>query len=137
MFARCVAALETQPWAPWTAIAAQRLGNATIAKRCANVLARSVRGGAPYEGGVGFRDVPEVALTALVVEALAGAEDARSKRAAASARAFLRTWQHQPKPLRGPIDPTHAAGGFPLSPVVDVLRADVTAHALLALKSAG
>lgn len=135
VYARCVADLERQPWAPWTAIAAQRMGDAKTARRCADVLCRSVRRAAPYEGGVGFAEVAETALTALVVEALAGASGPEPKRAAASARRFLRAWQLDPRAPRGPVDPACAAGGFPLSPVVDMLRADVTAHALLALRS--
>lgn len=133
LYTRCVRDLDVQPWAPWTALAAQRLGDAAVAKRCAEVLARSVRAQAPYEGGVGFHEVPELALTALVVEALARATDGRSKRAAGRARAFLHTWQLDGGAPRGPVDPTHATGGFPLSPVIDLLRADVSAHALLAL----
>lgn len=137
LYERCVADLDARPWAPWTALAAQTLGDVATAARCGEVLVRSVRGRPPYEGGVGFRDVPELALTALVMEALAGTRGARSKRAASLALGFLSAWQIAPSAPRGPVDPACASGGFPLSPVVDTLRGDVTAHALLAMALAG
>jgi hypothetical protein len=102
-------------------------------KRCAPTLRASIRTNAPHEGGVGFTSIPEVALTAVTVEALVHAEDADSRRAVARARQFLLAWQNDPARPRGPVDPEVARGGFPLSPVNDALRSDVTAHALLAL----
>jgi hypothetical protein len=97
-------------------------------------LRASTRESAPHEGGVGFASVPEIALTALTVEALVHANDAESRRSVARAREFLLGWQNHPARPRGPVDPEVARGGFPLSPVNDMLRADVTAHALLALR---
>ena len=133
LYERCVADLAARPWAPWTALAARTLGDDATLGRCAEVLVRSVRARSPYEGGVGFREVPEIALTALVVEALVEQRDARSKRAVTSALGFLSTWQLEPRTPRGPVDLARASGGFPLSPVIDVLRGDVTGHALLAM----
>ena len=135
LYDQCVADLGAHPWAPWTALAAQTLGDRATRERCAEVLVRSVRARAPHEGGVGFRDVPEIALTALVVEALVEHRDARARRAVKSALGFLRAWQLDPRTPRGPVDLELASGGFPLSPVVDILRGDVTGHALLAMSA--
>jgi hypothetical protein len=72
-----------------------------------------------------------VALTALVAEALAGS---RHRAALRAARAFLGRVQIDAR-RRGSLDPSLGHGAFPLSPVADGLRCDVTAHALLALLS--
>jgi hypothetical protein len=78
--------------------------------------------------------VPEVALTALVVEALEGLPDAAARAVVRRARSFLSTWQLLPGSVPAALEPSLAAGAFPLSPIaVDVLRCDVTAHAVLAL----
>jgi hypothetical protein len=77
--------------------------------------------------------VPEVALTAAVVEALTGARD---REAAAARLRALRFIGRQQNLLHVPPDvpdPALALGGFPLTPVHAYLRADVTAHAVLAL----
>jgi hypothetical protein len=133
LYARCTADLAKRAWAPWTMIAAAARDDRATVKQCAAALVKSTRASGAHVGGVGFTGVPETALTALTVEALLHDGGLASKRAVDRARAFLRTWQNDPRRPRGPIDPSVACGGFPLSPTSDALRSDVTAHALLAL----
>jgi hypothetical protein len=135
VYSACIADLDARPWAPWTLIAAHAAGDARTAKRIARTLVASVRSEPPHEGGVtppGGR-IPEIALTSLVVEALAAETDRASRAAVDRARRFLLRWQVMPPHVRGPVDLDVAAGAFPLSPVDDGLRCDVTAHAVLAL----
>ena len=129
----CVADLAAQPWAPWTAIAARRIDDAAVLARCHRALAGSIKKRGPYEGGTDVTPLPELALTAVVVEALAGAKSKASTAAAGRARDFLLQWQLAPGAVPASLDADLAAGAFPLSPVLDGLRADVTAHAVLAL----
>lgn len=128
----CVRDLDAHPWAPWTAIAARARGDGAVLARCAPALAASIRERAPHAGGCSARPVPETALTAVTVEALAPLPAARS--AVRRARAFLRAWQIPADPP-APLLPDVAAGAFPASPVVELLRVDITAHAMLALGS--
>ena len=142
----CVADLARQPWAPWVTMAAWRLRDADVLARCERALVDSVRTRAPHAGGVEENlalptaargasavTVPQIAQTAVSVEALAllGTKAARS--AAARGRAFVQRWQLTPGRIPAPLDPALAAGAFRATPIVDWLRADVTAHALLAL----
>ncbi len=76
--------------------------------------------------------VPEVALTALSIEALVRSGSA-TRAAVARGRDFLRSLQLVGHRLYGALDPALARGAFPTSPIADVLRGDVTGHALLAL----
>ena len=86
-------------------------------------------------GGCGATEIPETALTALVVEALEGTRSADARAAVARARRFLRRCQLLPESVPASLDPDLATGAFPASPVaVDFLRCDVTAHAVLALE---
>jgi hypothetical protein len=125
----CVRDLDQQPWAPWTAIAARARGDRATLARATRTLASSIPHRGPHAGGAAVGAVPEVALTALVAEALSGSPHAAALRAA---RGFLRRAQiHATR--RGALDPSLSHGAFPLSPVADGLRCDVTAHALLAL----
>jgi hypothetical protein len=84
----------------------------------------------------GRTEVPEIALTAITVEALAPllATSAQTRAAVARARRFLERWQLRPGRVPAALDPTFAEGAFPLSPVVPFGRGDATAHALLALR---
>lgn len=132
LFARCARDLERNPWAPWTAMAAERVGDARVLARATRALVDSVRKHPPYRGGVGPGAMPELALTAVVVEALSARTDASSRRAVVAAREFLSRWQIQ-EPVPAAFDPELALGAFPLAPVVPLLRSDVTAHALRAL----
>jgi AMMECR1 domain-containing protein len=139
----CVRALEREPWAPWTAMAARARGDVAVLERALPPLVDSVRAAAPHAGGVcmpGQRPgaVPELALTAVVVEALSPSAS-RSRavaRAILDARRFLRRWQCLPEQAPGSIDLRTALGAFPGSPIHAGLRVDVTGHALLALLGA-
>jgi hypothetical protein len=127
----CARDLEARAWAPWTAIAARAIGDRALYRRAVRGLVDAVTARAPHAGAVRVGSVPELALTAITVEALR--DDARAGAAVERARGFLLRWQHDPDAPRGPVEPSVAGGGFPLSPVDDRLRCDVTAHAVLAL----
>lgn len=128
----CVADLVARPWAPWTAWAARARGDAATVARCTGVLVRSV----DDQGGVDVTPVPEIALTALVVEALGPLRQPAARRACRRARAFLKRWQWTSR-VPGALEPELVAGAWPVSPILPLARVDVTAHALLALRSAG
>jgi AMMECR1 domain-containing protein len=134
----CVAALANEPWAPWTALAAHALGDARVLQQTLPVLAASIRAEPPHRGGVlrgALRGVPEVALTAIAVEALALGERTRGDRAAlVRGCSFLERWQCLPGRVAGAIDLRTAHGAFLASPIDAHLRVDITAHALLALR---
>ena len=132
----CVADLDARPWAPWTAIAARARGDAETFARCEGALVGSVRRAAPHAGGVSVTTVPEVALTALTVEALAGATSADARHAVARAREFLLAWQFTRKRIPAALDHEAALGAFPASPVASVLRCDIVGHAVLAARRA-
>ncbi|HEY8041905.1 MAG TPA: AMMECR1 domain-containing protein [Polyangiaceae bacterium] len=128
----CIADLDARPWAPWTLLAARALDDADVVSRTSRAMCDSIRACPPHEGGCGPREIPEIALTALVAEALDGLPDARP--ALTRARRFLLASQLTRSSMPAPLDPELADGAFPASPVfVDVLRCDVTGHALLAL----
>jgi AMMECR1 domain-containing protein len=134
LWQRCVADLAARPWAPWTVVAARARGDAAVVRQAAAALSASIRDAAPHEGGCAVSAVPEVALTAVVVEALAGLPGARARRAVVAAGRFLTRAQLRRESVAAALDPSLADGAFPASPVVtDFLRCDVSGHALLAL----
>jgi hypothetical protein len=137
LWAACVSDLEQRPWAPWTAIAAARLGDRATLQRVGRALADAIRTRAPHRGGASITPVPETALTAVAVEALALVRAPWARAAAARGREFLLSLQLTSERLYAALDPEVARGAFPASPVADVLRADVTGHALLALSATG
>jgi hypothetical protein len=89
----------------------------------------------PHVGGVGRAEVPETALTAIVVEALRESTSPEARRAVARGRAFLRRQKFGPD-TPGWLDPTMARGAFAASPIASILRCDISGHALLALRGA-
>jgi hypothetical protein len=127
--------IDDDTWAPWSALAADAIGDARRAKRARARLARAIPRAGPHAGGVRARSVAECALTALVIEVLARspAHHAATRRALGflEAQAFAR-----PSDVPAAVDPALAIGAFPLAPHADFLRADVTAHALLAMLAA-
>jgi AMMECR1 domain-containing protein len=130
----CVEDLAVRSWAPWTVLAARARDDADVAYRASRALCASIRTEAPHAGGCGTTQVPETALTALVVEALDGLCDADARAAVERARRFLRRAQLVRGSIPAPLDPGLANGAFPASPVVvDYLRCDVAGHALLAM----
>ncbi len=131
LWSACVADLDVRPWAPWTALAAAARNDTAALARCAPAIVDSIRKRPPHAGGCDVRLIPETALTALAVEALAPLESARAARRRACA--FLRSLQitlDAPAALQVEV----AAGAFLASPVSELLRADITGHALLALR---
>jgi AMMECR1 len=136
LWSACVSDLAARPWAPWTALAARSVGDARTLQRAERALIESIRPTAPFSGGANVRPIPELALTAVVVEALEESRSASARRARAKAVEFLKTWQVRHQPISAAFEPASATGGFPLSPVIPYLRSDVTAHALRALAAA-
>jgi len=125
-----LAPIDAGTWAPWSALAADALGDRARARRARTQLARSIPAAPPHRGGVRMRDVPEVAITALVIEALAHGKPHHAS--VRRALAFLRT-QQLTRDVSAALDPDLCEGAFPLAPHADFLRCDVTAHALLAM----
>ena len=129
----CQRNLETEPWAPWTALAAKARGDTATLERAAAALVAAVRDHGPHLGGVGPGSVPEVARTAATVEALMGLDSTEARAACTRARAFLLKHQiHGDNCAKAP-DPALVHGAFPQTPVRDFLQIDVAGHALLAL----
>lgn len=126
----CVKDLDARPWAPWTAMAARARGEDGVLARSASALEASIRAAPPHQGGCSARAVPEVALTAVTVEALAPLPAARA--GIRRARAFLRAWQVPSEPPAPLV--SEAAGAFLASPILEALRVDITGHAMLALR---
>jgi AMMECR1 domain-containing protein len=129
----CVADLKHRPWAPWTAMAAHIRHDRAVYARCEKPLIDSIATTAPHVGGALVSRVPECAQTAVVAEALRASKSAAGRRAAKRARDFLLRWQLTPQHIPAALDAAMVTGAFPLSPVIDIARCDVTAHALLAL----
>ena len=132
LYRAAVNALESEPRAPWTALAARAVGDRATLARVARVLAAWVPNAGAHAGGVGVGTLPELALTALVVEALGGTKE---RAARARALGFVLRQQHLTNLPPDIVDPALALGAFPLTPVHAYLRSDVTAHALIALHS--
>jgi hypothetical protein len=136
LIAACERDLIERPWAPWTVLAAtRRRVSGDALSRAVEALVDSIRKDAPHRGGVNRTEVPEVALTALTVEALRGVRQTGPVRAAvARGEEFIRSWQIDPEDAPAAFDLEKAAGAFMGSPISSRLRADVTGHALLVLR---
>jgi AMMECR1 domain-containing protein len=131
----CIGHLADHPWAPWTVLAHARLSlSGDLLSRAVEALVRSVREEGPHRGGVAMAGIPEIALTALTVEALRGVRATGPVRAAIRrGKAFLRAWQIDGERAPAAFDLEASHGALMASPISSVLRADVTGHALLAL----
>ena len=130
----CVLDLRVRAWAPWTLLAATQRDDFEVVERATQALVTSIRPVAPHRGGVSLTEVPEVALTALTVEALRGVRATREVRAAiARGQEFLRKWQVKEGHIPAPFDPDASVGAFVGSPISSGLRGDVAGHAYLAL----
>jgi AMMECR1 domain-containing protein len=130
----CVADLAAHPWAPWTLLAADALEEHGVRERAARALCEGLRAEEPHRGAGSTTAVPEVALTALAVEALSVHRTPQSRAARRRARSFIGRSQLVGDRVYGALDPSMAWGAFPASPVIDYLRGDVTGHAVLALQ---
>jgi AMMECR1 len=137
LFRACLDDLAVHPWAPWTVLAASRREvSGDVLARAVEALVASVRTNPPHRGGAGHTEVPEVALTALTVEALRGVRPTAAVRAAIErGETFVRSWQVDPETAPAAFDLGASVGAFLGSPISSGLRADVTGHALLALGS--
>jgi len=129
----CKRSLQAEPWAPWTALAAKARGDSETLARTALALIAAVPETGPHSGGVGRNSVPELARTAITVEALLAVDSAAARAACARARVFLLEHQVNGERYALTADPALVHGAFPQTPVHDYLQIDVTAHALLAL----
>jgi AMMECR1 domain-containing protein len=133
LWSACLADLDIHPWAPWTLLAADARRDRAVRERVARALASGLRDHSPHRGAGIISEIPEVALTALAVEALARHPASWARSAVRRARSFLAGTQLAGDRLYGALDARLATGAFPVSPVADWLRCDVTAHAVLAL----
>jgi len=130
----CVQDLDRRPWAPWTLLAALAKNDDAILARCVGPLLASIRPHGPHAGAVVATGTPEVAVTALTVEALSHARRTNDvRRALRGARSFLARSQLLPGQLPAAFDPEVATGAFLAAPTSSVLRGDITGHALRAL----
>ena len=129
--------LDARPWAPWTvlALAGRELAGLSDARsRAVEALIASLRTQGPHCGGVNVTPIPEVALTALTVEALRSVRPTQAVRAAiARGISFLSVWQIAADRVPAAFAPEASIGAFVGSPISSGLRADVTAHALMAI----
>jgi AMMECR1 domain-containing protein len=133
----CLADLAKQPWAPWTVLAGHARGAPLdrVASAVAG-LVDAIRVSPPYAGAVFVTRVAEVAITALTVEGLLAYPDAPgAKDAIRRARAFLAGQQLLGAAIPAGLSPTASEGAFVAAPASTLLRGDVTAHALMALRS--
>jgi hypothetical protein len=133
----CLDDSATHPWAPWTVLAGAARGEPV--ERVAPALeglAAAVRSEPPHEGAViaNPKNGPEVAITALTVEALrAYPTTPAAEGAIARARRFLARQQLLPGKTPAAFVTVETEGAFLTTPTATLLRGDVTAHALLAL----
>jgi hypothetical protein len=133
LYRACVADLERRAWAPWTAMAARARGDGETFARCERALVATIRTAPPHEGGASVTEVPEIAQTAIAVEALARSVSREARAAVRRGRAFLTKWQFRAESIPASLERRLAEGAFPASPVATFLRADITGHAVLAL----
>jgi hypothetical protein len=133
LWASCVSDLDRRPFAPWTLIAADVLGDRAVRIRAARAVANAIRKEAPHRGGASITPTPETALTALAVESLARFDATWARAAVARGREFLCAMQLVDGRVTAALDPSLAYGAFSASPFADLLRCDISAHALLAM----
>ena len=136
LWTACEQSLAKTPWAPWTVLAMKARGvPVPAAREAVGGLVNAVRSSPPYVGGVMGAAIPEVAITALTVEALLAYPSVKGAReAAARARAFLMRHQLLRDTTPACFDPSTTEGAFVAAPAATLLRGDVTAHALLAME---
>jgi len=79
--------------------------------RCERPLVESLRSDPPHVGGAGSGEVPETALTAITVEALARLRSPSAQDAVCRGQAFLRRWQAGAD-TPAALDPARSLSGF-------------------------
>jgi AMMECR1 domain-containing protein len=133
VIARVTLDFEHPPPNPWLLAAARALGDGRTERRVEQTLVQHVRKAGPFRGGFGLDRMPEIPVTALAAELLASSPRAGARRAAKRARELLLSRQLHAGHLYAAFDDAIAHGAFPVSPTHHLLRADATAHGLLAL----
>jgi len=126
---RCREWLKATAWPCWTALAARKLDDqATLARAVRNLQSAL----APL-GPAGECQGPSLplALVASAIEGLAPETAPEARQRIHAAERYLMRWQIDD--TTPDVDLRLGLGGFPLVPNDTTLRADVTAHALLAL----
>lgn len=118
-------------------MAARALGDSEILSRTERALIDSLSRSPPHVGAANVQAVPELALTALAIEALLASKGKPAQAAIERGRRFLIRHQLRAGAIPAAFEPELADGAFPLSVVIPALRSDVTAHALLALLERG
>ena len=128
-WARCREALKSTPWPCWTALAARKLDDQSTLARAVRNLQSAL---APL-GPAGECQGPSLplALVAAAVEGLAPETADEARQRIRAAQRYLMRWQIDD--TTPDVDLRLGLGAFPLVPNDTTLRADVTAHALLAL----
>lgn len=125
----CERALRVMPWACWTAVAARKLDDQAVLARAVRNL-QSALAPLGQQGECQGTSLP-LALVAAAIEALAEENSTEALSRVRAGQSYLLRWQvDADTPL---LDPALALGAFPLLPNHTTLRADVTAHAVLAL----
>lgn len=125
----CRSTLRGMPWASWTALAARaRDDQATLARAVRNL--QSALSPLGTEGECPAPGLP-LALVAAAAEALLPESSGEAQERVAACRRYLLRWQIGYETADAVRD--RGLGAFPLLPNDTILRADVTAHALLAL----
>jgi hypothetical protein len=128
-WARCQESLKSTAWPCWTALAARKLDDqSTLARAVRNL--QSALGPLGPSGECQGPSLP-LALVAAAVEGLAPETAPEAKQRIRAAESYLMRWQIDD--TTPDVDLRLGLGAFPLVPNDTTLRADVTAHALLAL----
>ncbi len=133
VWASCIADLERHPFAPWTLMAADARGDRATVARVARAVATGLRKNRPYRGGASVTPIPETAVTALAIEALGRHPAPWARAAMVRGREFLGRMQLVGPRITGGLEPALAHGAFSATPAADLLRCDISAHALLAM----
>lgn len=126
---RCRSSVRATPWPCWTALAARRLDDqATLSRAIRNLQTALGPLGAQGEC---HEPILPLALVAAAVEAMAPETATETAARVNAGRRYLLRWQIADD--TPDVDLAASLGAFPLVPNHTTLRADVTAHALLAL----
>lgn len=125
----CRSTLREMPWAPWTALAARARDDQAVLARAVRNLQSALSALGP-EGECQAPGLP-LALVAAAAEALAPESSGEAQARVAACQRYLLRWQIGYETASPHRD--RGLGAFPLLPNDSILRADVTAHALLAL----
>lgn len=116
-----------------TVMAAGARGDRATGARVARAVATSLRKDPPYRGGASITPIPETAVAALAIEALARHPAPWARAAVVRGRQFLGRMQLVGRRITAGLEPTLAHGAFSATPAADFLRCDISAHALLAM----